>query len=310
MHEIIRLGLVDREFIANRTSNYDELARTVADYPPERAAQITGVDADTIREVARTWGEAGAAVVYWGMGISQHTTGTDNARCLIALCSITGNVGPPGHRAAPAARAEQRAGRLGRRADPDVLPRLPGRGPRETRAAVRGGLGTAARPEARADRHRDHQVGTAARRRARHVHARREPVPVRPEHQQGAKGAGRAGLPRGAGHLPDRDRRVRRRDPARDLLPGEGRHLHQHRPPGAAGPQGDGPARAGPPGLGDRPGHRPADRPGLELRRAQRGLRRDGRADAVVPEPALRQPRACPGSSTRTPTPSTPTARS
>ncbi len=96
MHEIIRLGLVDREFVANRTSNYDELARTVADYPPERAAQITGVDADTIREVARTWGEAGAAVVYWGMGISQHTTGTDNARCLIALCSITGNVGRPG----------------------------------------------------------------------------------------------------------------------------------------------------------------------------------------------------------------------
>jgi formate dehydrogenase major subunit len=96
MHEVIRLGLIDREFVANRTSNYDELARTVADYPPERAAQITGVDADTIREVARTWGEAGAAVVYWGMGISQHTTGTDNARCLIALCSITGNVGRPG----------------------------------------------------------------------------------------------------------------------------------------------------------------------------------------------------------------------
>ncbi|MEK6441499.1 formate dehydrogenase subunit alpha [Pseudonocardia sp. T1-2H] len=96
MHEIIRLGLIDREFIAGRTSNYDELARTVADYPPERAAQITGVDADTIRLVARLWGEAGAAVVYWGMGISQHTTGTDNARCLIALCSITGQVGRPG----------------------------------------------------------------------------------------------------------------------------------------------------------------------------------------------------------------------
>jgi formate dehydrogenase major subunit len=68
----------------------------VADYPPERAAQITGADADTIREVARLWGEAGAGVIYWGMGISQHTTGTDNARCLIALCAITGNVGKPG----------------------------------------------------------------------------------------------------------------------------------------------------------------------------------------------------------------------
>jgi formate dehydrogenase major subunit len=96
MHEVIRLGLIDREFIANRVSNYDELARTVADYPPERAAQITGVDADMIREVARVWGEAKAGVIYWGMGISQHTTGTDNARCLIALCSITGNVGKPG----------------------------------------------------------------------------------------------------------------------------------------------------------------------------------------------------------------------
>jgi formate dehydrogenase major subunit len=96
MHEVIRLGLIDREFIANRTSNYEELARTVADYPPERAAQITGVDADTIREIAKVWGEAKAGIIYWGMGISQHTTGTDNARCLIALCSITGNVGKPG----------------------------------------------------------------------------------------------------------------------------------------------------------------------------------------------------------------------
>ncbi len=96
MHEIIALDLVDREFIAERVSGYGELAKTVRQYPPERAAQICGVDADTIREVARLWGEAGAAVIYWGMGISQHTTGTDNARCLIALCSITGQVGRQG----------------------------------------------------------------------------------------------------------------------------------------------------------------------------------------------------------------------
>ena len=96
MHEVIRLDLVDREFIASRTSNYDALAKLVAEYPPELAAQITGVDADVIREVARLWGEAKAGVIYWGMGISQHTTGTDNARCLIAMCSITGNVGRAG----------------------------------------------------------------------------------------------------------------------------------------------------------------------------------------------------------------------
>jgi formate dehydrogenase major subunit len=96
MHELIRLGLTDQDFIAGRTTNFEALAQTVADYPPERAEQITGVDAAVIRRVARLWGEAGAGVIFWGMGISQHTTGTDNARCLIALCAITGNVGKPG----------------------------------------------------------------------------------------------------------------------------------------------------------------------------------------------------------------------
>jgi formate dehydrogenase major subunit len=96
MHAIIEMGLVDRDFIARRTSNYGELAKLVKEYPPERAGQICGISPAVLREVARAWGEAGAAVVYWGMGISQHTTGTDNARCLIALCAITGQVGRPG----------------------------------------------------------------------------------------------------------------------------------------------------------------------------------------------------------------------
>jgi len=96
MHEVIRLGLTDDAFIADRTSNYEALRRTVADYPPVRAEQITGVPADVIRRVARIWGEARSGVIYWGMGISQHTTGTDNARCLIAMCGITGNIGKPG----------------------------------------------------------------------------------------------------------------------------------------------------------------------------------------------------------------------
>jgi formate dehydrogenase major subunit len=96
LHEIIARDLVDHEFVASRATNYEALAELLQQYTPERAAQICGVDADTIREVARLWGEAGAAVVYWGMGISQHTTGTDNARCLIALCTITGNVGKQG----------------------------------------------------------------------------------------------------------------------------------------------------------------------------------------------------------------------
>jgi formate dehydrogenase major subunit len=96
MHEVIRLGLTDDAFIASRTSNFEALKQTVADYPPERAEQITGVPAELIRRVARVWGAAKSGVIFWGMGISQHTTGTDNARCLIAMCAITGNVGKPG----------------------------------------------------------------------------------------------------------------------------------------------------------------------------------------------------------------------
>ena len=96
MHEIIRLGLVDEEFIRDRTSNYEALVETVREYPPERGEQITGVNANLIRSVARAWGEADGGIIFWGMGISQHTTGTDNARCLIAMCAITGNVGRPG----------------------------------------------------------------------------------------------------------------------------------------------------------------------------------------------------------------------
>ena len=96
LHEVVARGLVDADYVRDRTSGFDELARTVADYPPERASKISGVDADTIRRVAQLWGGAGAGVIFWGMGISQHTTGTDNARCLIALCAITGNIGKPG----------------------------------------------------------------------------------------------------------------------------------------------------------------------------------------------------------------------
>jgi formate dehydrogenase major subunit len=68
MHEIIRLGLVDREFIANRTSNYDELARTGRRLPAERAAQITGVDAGHHPRGRPHWGEAGAGGRLLGNG--------------------------------------------------------------------------------------------------------------------------------------------------------------------------------------------------------------------------------------------------
>ena len=59
-------------------------------------APVCGIPADTLREVARAYATAGNSMILWGMGVSQHTHGTDNARCLIALSLITGQIGRPG----------------------------------------------------------------------------------------------------------------------------------------------------------------------------------------------------------------------
>ena len=96
MHTIIEEGLTDPAFIASRTSGYDELKRNVADYSPEAMAPICGIDAPTLREVARMFATSKGSMILWGMGISQHVHGTDNARCLIALSMMTGQIGRPG----------------------------------------------------------------------------------------------------------------------------------------------------------------------------------------------------------------------
>lgn len=96
MHVIVSEGLVNEEFIASRTIGYEELAQNVAGYSPEAMAPICGIDADTIRYVARLYATSKASMILWGMGVSQHVHGTDNARCLIALALMTGQIGRPG----------------------------------------------------------------------------------------------------------------------------------------------------------------------------------------------------------------------
>ncbi len=96
MHTIVDEGLVDEAFVRDRTSGYEALAANVAKYSPEAMAPICGVAASTIREVARLYARSKASMILWGMGISQHVHGTDNARCLIALAMMTGQIGRPG----------------------------------------------------------------------------------------------------------------------------------------------------------------------------------------------------------------------
>jgi formate dehydrogenase major subunit len=96
LHVIIEEGLTDETFIAERTTDYEELKANVADYSPEKTASVTGIDAATVREVARLFANSKGSMIFWGMGISQHIHGTDNSRCLIALSMITGQIGRPG----------------------------------------------------------------------------------------------------------------------------------------------------------------------------------------------------------------------
>lgn len=96
MHVIVNENLVDADFIASRTIGYEELKANVAGYSPEAMAPICGIDAETLRYVARLYATSKGSMILWGMGVSQHVHGTDNARCLIALALMTGQIGRPG----------------------------------------------------------------------------------------------------------------------------------------------------------------------------------------------------------------------
>jgi formate dehydrogenase major subunit len=96
LNVIIAEGLTDRQYIQAHTDDFAALAESVKDRTPERMAAVCGIDADTLRTVARKYARSEASIIFWGMGISQHIHGTDNARCLIALALVTGQVGRRG----------------------------------------------------------------------------------------------------------------------------------------------------------------------------------------------------------------------
>ncbi len=96
IHVVIAEGLFDQSFLQSRASNFEALKQQVLEYSPEAVQERCGINPATLREVARQFASAKAAMILWGMGISQHIHGTDNARCLIALATITGQIGRPG----------------------------------------------------------------------------------------------------------------------------------------------------------------------------------------------------------------------
>jgi formate dehydrogenase major subunit len=96
LNVIVGEKLYDQQYVQTYVEGFEQLKEHVKDFTPEEMEPICGLPADTIREVARAYARAESAIIFWGMGVSQHTHGTDNARCLIALALITGQVGRPG----------------------------------------------------------------------------------------------------------------------------------------------------------------------------------------------------------------------
>jgi formate dehydrogenase major subunit len=96
MNVIIEDGLTDEKFIAERTEGFEAMKTHLKDFTPEAMAPVCGIPAETIREVAHVYAKSRGSMIFWGMGISQHIHGTDNARCLISLALMTGQIGRPG----------------------------------------------------------------------------------------------------------------------------------------------------------------------------------------------------------------------
>ena len=96
MNVIVKEELFNEEFISAHTENWTAMKEHLLAFEPEKMAAICDIAAEEIRTVARIYATANAAMIFWGMGISQHIHGTDNSRCLISLALMTGHIGRPG----------------------------------------------------------------------------------------------------------------------------------------------------------------------------------------------------------------------
>jgi formate dehydrogenase alpha subunit len=96
INAVISEGLQDSEFIASRTEGFEDLKKAVAEFTPQRVEEISGIPAEELVAAARLYAGAERASIVYCMGITQHTTGTDNVLSLANLALLTGNVGKPG----------------------------------------------------------------------------------------------------------------------------------------------------------------------------------------------------------------------
>jgi formate dehydrogenase major subunit len=93
---ILEESLFDDQFIRTRTDLFDKYVQLALSWPPERVADIAGVSAEDIRRAARAYAKGGPAMIFHGLGTTEHSQGSEGVRCLANLALLTGNVGKPG----------------------------------------------------------------------------------------------------------------------------------------------------------------------------------------------------------------------
>lgn len=96
LNTIVTEDLIDYQFIDARTEGFNGFAEHISEFTPEKMSLLCGIEPEQIRQAARLYANAERAMIFWGMGVSQHTHGTDNVRGLIALAGLTGNFGKHG----------------------------------------------------------------------------------------------------------------------------------------------------------------------------------------------------------------------
>ena len=95
IHVILEDGLQNRDFMEKRTEGFDELKAAVKGYTPERVEEITGVSKEKLVRAARAYAGAGNAMILYGLGVVEHSSGTENAMAIANLALVCGHIGRP-----------------------------------------------------------------------------------------------------------------------------------------------------------------------------------------------------------------------
>ncbi len=228
MYIILEKGWEAKDFIAERTEEFEEFKATIMDYPPEKASEISGVPVEKLYEAAEIMAASKPMAVMWAMGITQHITGVRNVMSLANLQMLLGNMGVPGGGVNPLRGQNNVQGACDLGGLPNVYPAYQ---PVTSEAAQQ-------KFQEAWGRTSNTKVGMTATEMIPGVlegktHALyilgEDPVMSDPDTQPRSRMSRKRGLPGPAGNLPIRNLRLCRRAAARRFLRRENRHLHQHR---------------------------------------------------------------------------------